>query len=62
MNISYINFDCEVENIKYKFNKSRKRKLFYTFLTIKKQLKKLIVIQEKINTKKVIMINYLNVQ
>ena len=41
MNIRYINFDYKVNNIKYKFNKLRKKKLFYSFFNNKKVIKEI---------------------
>ena len=41
MNIRYINFDYKVNNIKYKFNKLRKKKFFYSFFNNKKVIKEI---------------------
>ena len=41
MNIRYINFDYKVNNIKSKFNKLRKKKLFYSFFNNKKVIKEI---------------------
>ena len=41
MNIRYINFDYKVNNIKYKFNKLRKKKIVLLFFNNKKVIKEI---------------------